>query len=142
MDDSIHGTWKLVSATRLFVATGEKIDAFGKRPSGYLTYMPDGRMSAILTKEGRPKLADMSKASDHERAELFSTMIAYAGTFSRRGDKVTHHVDISWNESWTGSDQLRNVKLDGDKLYITSDPQPSGIDGRAVIAELQWERLR
>jgi len=142
MDGAIYGTWKLVSATRLLLATGEKIDAFGKRPSGYLTYTPDGRMIAILTKEGRPKIADMSKASEQERAELFNTMIAYAGTFSLRGDKVTHHVDISWNENWTGSDQLRNVKLEGDKLYITSDPQPSGVDGRPVIAELQWERLR
>jgi len=101
MDDSIHGTWKLVSA-----------------PSGDLTYMPEGRMSAILTQEGRPKIADLSKAGDREPAELFNTMIAYAGTFSR------------------------NVRLDGNQLYITSDPQPAGIDGRPVVAELQWERLR
>ena len=142
LKEQLYGTWQLVSATRRFVATGEKSEGFGARPSGYLTYTRDGRMIAILTKDGRPKPSDMSKATDQDRVELFNSMIAYAGKFTVDGDKVTHHVDISWNENWTGTNQLRNVRLEGRKLYIRGDAQPSGSDGRQVIAELEWEKLQ
>ena len=33
---------------------------------------------------------------------LFDGMGSYAGTYTIEGDKVSHHVDISWIESWTG----------------------------------------
>ena len=141
LKEQLYGTWKLVSATRRLVATGEESESFGARPTGYLTYGRDGRMIAIVAKEGRPKPADMSKAADKERAELFNTMIAYAGKFTVEGDKVTHHVDISWNESWTGTKQIRNVRLEGRKLFLTSEPQPGPVDGRLSFGKLEWERL-
>jgi hypothetical protein len=55
---------------------------------------------------------------------------------------VTHHVDISWNENWTGTHQVRNVRLDGDKLYISTNPQSNGIDGKIVVGELVWEKVK
>jgi len=139
--EQLYGTWRLLSFTRIVAATGERTQAFGKRPSGYLTYTRDGRMIALLVKEGRTKLADLSKATDQQRVELFNTVIAYAGTFTVDGDRVTHHVDVSWNETWTGSEQVRNISLEGRKLFIRSDPQASGFDGRQVLAELEWEKL-
>ena len=140
--EQLYGTWRLVSATRRFVATGEESESFGARPAGYLVYTRDGRMIAIVTKDGRPKPADMSTATDKERIELFNTMLAYAGRFSVDGNKVTHHVEISWNQNWTGTRQMRNVRLDGMKLFIRSDPQPSPIDGQQVVGELEWEKLQ
>ena len=47
------GTWKLQSFTTEDLATGRKTDLFGAHPSGYLSYGPDGRMYAILVKEGQ-----------------------------------------------------------------------------------------
>ena len=99
-------------------------------------------MSAILAKEGRPKPTDMAKLTGEERTEVFNTVIAYAGTFTFDGKTVTHHVDISWNENWTGTDQVRNIRLEGGKLYITTNPQPSGIDGKVIVAELIWEKVK
>ena len=29
-------------------------------------------------------------------------MLAYGGTYKFDGKKIEHHVDISWNGSWTG----------------------------------------
>ena len=103
-NEDLYGTWRLLSFTRRVVATGEMSDLLGKAPHGFLSYGRDGRMSAILAKDGRPKPADMAKLTGEERAELFSTMIAYAGTFTIDGKTVTHHVDISWNENLTGTD--------------------------------------
>ena len=140
--EKLYGTWKLVSFTQRYVATGETIDVFGKDPSGFLSYSRDGRMSAILVKDRRPRPADMAQTTTQDKAQLFGSMYAYAGTFTVDGNTVTHHVDISWNENWTGTHQVRNVRLEGDRLYISTNPQSNGIDGRIIVGELVWEKVK
>jgi hypothetical protein len=140
--EDLYGTWRLVSFTQEVVATGEKTDLFGKAPHGFLSYSRDGRMSAILVKDGRRKPPDLAKMTNEDRVELFKTVIAYGGTFTFDGKTVTHHVDISWNENWTGTAQVRNIKLEGDKLYISTNPLPSTVDGRPVIGVLVWEKVK
>jgi hypothetical protein len=137
----LYGTWRLVSDVRQDVETGAKTDNFGKRPQGFLSYGRDGRMSVIEVAEQRPRPTDLAKLADTDRAALFRTMLAYAGTFSFDGEVVTHHVDISWNNNWTGTDQLRNVRLEGNMLYITTNVQPSTIDGKPTIGILTWEKV-
>ena len=51
-DLAILGAWKLVSYTRADALTGETSRPWGENPSGYLMYLPDGHMSAVLTSEG------------------------------------------------------------------------------------------
>jgi hypothetical protein len=55
----LYGTWRLVSFTQRFMATGETIDVFGRNPSGFLNYSRDGRMNAILVKDKRPRPAEI-----------------------------------------------------------------------------------
>jgi len=141
-EEDLYGTWRLVSYTQEIVATGEKIDIFGKAPRGFLSYSRDGRMSAILAKDERPKPTDLAKVTNEERVELFKTVIAYGGTFKFDGKTVTHHLDISWNETWTGTAQVRNVRLEGDKLYISTNPIPRPEDGKVVIGVLAWEKVK
>ena len=138
----LYGTWRLVSFTQRSVATGETVEVFGHSPTGFLSYSRDGRMNAILVKDKRPKLVDMAQATTDDKAQLFSSMYAYAGTFTVDGSTVTHHVDISWNENWTGTNQVRNVRLEGDRLYISTNPQSNGIDGKVMVAELVWEKVK
>ncbi len=69
-------------------------------------------------------------------------MMAYAGTFTFDSKTVTHHVDISSNETWTGTDQVRNIRIEGGKLHITTNPQPGPIDGKLMVAELIWEKVK
>jgi hypothetical protein len=133
--ESLYGTCQLLSNTRELVATGERVDIFGQAPQGFITYGRAGRMSAIIVGDNRPKPPDLAKLTDQERAELFRTMAAYAGTF-----KVLHHVDVSWNANWTGSVQVRSFRQEGRQLIITSGPQ-IGPDGREVIAVLTWEKV-
>lgn len=137
--EQLYGTWRLLSYSRNVVGTGESVDIFGKAPHGFLTYGRDGRMSAIIVGENRPKPSDLAKLTDQERAELFKTVIAYAGTFKVDGSRVTHNVDISWNENWTGTAQVRNFRLEGRRLIISTDPQ-IGVDGRQVTSVLTWEK--
>jgi hypothetical protein len=100
-------------------------------------------MTAILTSDNRVKLRNVNP-DDEERIKLHQTMAAYAGTYTLESDKVIHHVDISWNEAWTGTDQVRFYKIDGNTLTITTAPAPytSPYDGRESRYVLVWEKVK
>jgi hypothetical protein len=53
---------------------------------------------------------------------LYNTMFAYAGRYSVEAEagKVIHHIDISWNEAWTGTDQIRLLELTGNTLTLST----------------------
>ena len=128
-ENPLVGTWKLKSYVREVAATGERYNERGEHPNGYLSYSADGRMYAIITWENRITPHDVVP-TDEERIKLFSTMISYAGTYTFDAEKVVHHVDISWNQNWTGTDQVRFYKLDGNTLTITSALSRNFTDGR------------
>ncbi len=81
-------------------------------------------------------------ATDEERAKLHQAMFAYAGSYALDGDKVIHHVDVAWNESWTGTDLVRFYKLEDDILTITTAPNKSPLDGREGRSILTWEKVK
>jgi hypothetical protein len=140
-NEELYGTWRLISMTRQLIATGETSDLLGKAPQGFINYGPDGRVLVIITAEKRPKPAVIEKMTDQERVELFKTVVAYGGTYKYDGKTVTHHIDISWNENWTGTSQVRNVKLEGHRLILTTNPAPSAVDGKLQTAVLTWEKV-
>ncbi|MBC8736047.1 hypothetical protein OKW30_000499 [Paraburkholderia sp. Clong3] len=135
------GTWKLRSFTTEDLANGEKTDLFGAHPDGYLSYSADGRMHAIVLKEGRKAPAGVVP-TDAERIELYSGLSAYAGTYNTDGDLVSHHVDASWNESWTGTVQVRRFRIDGEHLYITTLPDKNPVTGKQSTSVLVWTKVK
>jgi hypothetical protein len=139
-DNPLIGTRKLKSYVREVAATGERTNKRGEHPNGYLGYAADARMYAIITWENRIKPREVVP-TDEERIKLFGTMISYAGTYTFDAEKVIHHVDISWNQSWTGTDQVRFYKLDGNTLTITTPLNKNFVDGREGRSILVWERL-
>ena len=52
-------------------------------------------------------------------------LIAYAGAYTINDDKVSHHIDASWNQTWTGTTQVRQFKIDGQTLHIRTMPAGS-----------------
>jgi Lipocalin-like domain len=128
-NNSIVGTWRVQSFVRGVVATGERQNEFGEKPNGYIIYQPDGRMFFMLVGDNRAKPAG-TPPSDEEKARLFGTLIAYSGTYVAEGDRATHKVDLSWNQSWTGGDQVRFFKVDGTTLTITTAINTNPRDGR------------
>jgi hypothetical protein len=46
------------------------------------------------------------------------------------------------NETWTGTDQVRFFKLEGDRLTIKTAPQKNAITGLENIGVAVWERER
>jgi hypothetical protein len=140
-ENPVLGTWKLKSFVREVTATREKFNQLGEHPNGYLSYSADGRMYAILTADNRIKPLE-ANPTDEQRAKLHQTLQAYAGTYTVQADKVIHHVDISWNEAWNGTDQVRFFKLDGNTLTITAAPNKSPMDGREGHSVIVWEKVK
>jgi hypothetical protein len=132
------GTWKLKSHV-VVIDTGEKSYPYGEHPTGYLSYSADGRMQVIGTADGR--VVPLHPApTDEEQVTLHKTMFAYAGTYSVEPGKVIHHVDISWNQVWNGTDQVRFYEVNGATLTLATravDP----ISGTAEQYLVVWEKV-
>jgi Lipocalin-like domain len=135
-NEKLFGVWKLVSLTYEDAQTGEQRLYFGQHPKGYLILLPNGRMSAIVTAEGR-----QAPKTDAERGDALRTMVAYSGIYRIEGDKWITKVDVAWNEAWVGTEQVRTYKLAGDTLEVIAMTQPAvNFGGRMLKAILSWER--
>ena len=106
--DKLVGTWKLVSAVSEDLATGQKTNIYKGTPVGFITYGADGRVMTIVVDSTRKKPA-ANVATAAEAEALFRSMAAYAGTYTIKGNQVIHRPDASWNEMWTGTDQIRGT---------------------------------
>jgi hypothetical protein len=126
--DSVVGTWKLVSVK----ATTDKGDVdkavLGQNPTGLLTYTADGRMMAIISDDGRKPLsiADRVSAPAEERAQAYSTFMAYAGRYTFTCDKVVTHVEVASLQNWVSTDQTRFVTLQGNRMFVRNTPMFEG----------------
>jgi hypothetical protein len=95
----------------------------------------------VIVGSNRRKPAE-AVATPLEAAALLKSMLAYAGTFTvdSQAKTVTHHVEMSWDESRTGKDQVRRFKLEGNTLKLTTDPSIDPATGEKTIRELIWHR--
>jgi hypothetical protein len=137
----IIGTWRLQSFVREVAATGERQNELGEKPQGYISYQPDRRMFALIVGGNRAKPSS-APPTDEEKIKLFGTMLAYSGTYAVTEDKIVHKVDTSWNESWTGTDQVRFYKVDGTTLTITTAVNKNPRDGREGRAVLIFTKVQ
>jgi len=134
------GTWRLVSATREDVASGAKVDQLGGSPKGFINYGADGRMMAIVARGDRRRPAASAPNADEAQA-LMKSLVSYGGRYTIDGDEITHHVDISWNESWTGTEQKRFFQFDGDRLHLSTAPSPDPSEGTMSVRHMVWEKV-
>lgn len=137
---NLLGTWKMLSWTRKAVVSGEISDAMGPDPIGYLSYQPDGRMTAVVVKRNRP-VPNGATPTDEEKVALFDLMLAYAGSYTLEDGKVIHHVEASWNPAWGVSDLIRPFMLDGDRLVIHSAPGVDPTTGEEVTYHLEFRKV-
>ena len=140
MNSAILGTWKLISASSS-TSDGERNDtAFGVGPTGFVTYNPGGRMSVLISHGGRKLLAASSAnpPTAEAIAGSFSTFIAYAGRYTLKSEEVIHHVEISLIQDWVGTDQIRAIKIEGDRLVLATPPMSVG--EKIMTIEFIWQR--
>ncbi len=136
---TVAGTWRMLSWKREFVETGDQIDSLGPDPIGFVTYTADGRVHAIVVQNHREKpLA--TPLTDVDKIRLFDSMLAYSGTYELMDDRVVHRVDASWNQIWTGTDQVRYFKFDRGRLHLWGTPATDPYSGKQVIHRMTFEK--
>jgi len=137
----IIGTWKLVSYVGEDVASGNKTDVMGPHPSGYIEYGRDGRMIVIIVGTDRKKPA-ASVATPAEALSLLTSLLAYAGTYTldTAAHTVTHHIEVSWDQTRTGESHVRTYRFEGDRLTLTTQPSRDPATGRSSVRTVVWER--
>jgi hypothetical protein len=134
------GTWRLVSNTLEEVASGRKTDLMGKDPIGFISYGADGRMMILQVRSDRAK-PQGAVPTPPEAEALFRSFLGYAGTYSISGNTITHHVDLSWNESWTGTDQVRTFSFSGNRVTLATEASANPIHGIVGVRRLVWEKV-
>jgi hypothetical protein len=130
------GIWRLVSFDYEDQISGEHSPRFGTMPKGRLLLLGNGLMMAILTAEDRP-----IPTTNEDRAMAFNTVIAYSGKYTVQDGKLNINVDISWNEAWTSTLQIRSYHFVNSRLQLTSAWAPSPFEpNRIVRGIMEWER--
>ena len=133
---ALMGSWRLVSFETEAQGSGARSKPMGNTPTGYLSFMNDGRMAVVITGEGRK-----SATSEQERAALLSSLVAYGGVYRVEGDKFITKVDVASNPALVGTEQARWYKIVGNTLQESSD-WIRRVDGTTVRVFNTFERVK
>ena len=129
------GTYKLVSF-ELLVDGQPFVTAAGPNPRGHLVVTPKLYLQAFTA------VSRKFGTSVAEKAALWDTLGFWGGPYQMDGDKIVVAVDVSWNESWSGTKQTQTIKQDGKRLLLTSPPIPFPRDpSKTVVSNLVWEKI-
>ena len=140
MQNSLVGCWKLQVWKRV-PQGGDVTFPLGEDAEGLLIYTADGRMAVQLVAADRPQIDtqdSLQGGSVEQRAEAYSTCLAYFGGYEIQGDHVVHQVEASLFPDWSGQQQIRPFMLDGDTLILHTPPVH--LAGGDVTNELIWVR--
>ncbi|WP_127106920.1 lipocalin-like domain-containing protein [Pararhodobacter zhoushanensis] len=125
----LQGTWKLLG-WEIESEDGRVAHPFGPDATGLIHYTADGGMAACIARADRPRWStgNPRKAPEGERLAAFESYFHYAGTWrieERDGQTVViHSVTHSLNPDFVGSEQVRNVDLQGDRLTLSAQEGP------------------
>ena len=132
---SLPGTYKVISMTAEVDGAAPQA-IFGEAPRGFVMLTPS-RVAFLITAEGRK-----FGRSVEERAALWETLAAYSGTYRLDGSRFAVLVDVSANEMWNGTTQMRNWRLEGNRLTITTDRAPYSRDpSKMVVIRVVADRV-
>ena len=115
----------------------------GREVVGQLMYDAEGNMSGLVARASVPPFAsgDLRGGTDAEVRAAFDGFVAYFGTYSFNlsAGMVIHHVRSASFPNWTGTEQVRYFKAEGQRLVLST---PISDGGRHLTAILIWERAR
>lgn len=129
---NLLGAWSLIEC--IGYRDDEGTPAYGQPPSGQLQYTDDGRMSGFL-------MDSVWAERGSAKATGFTDFFAYAGTWTRDGNIVRHHVLFSSQPARIGTTFERTVEIvDEDTITLTTIPETSQ-SGRTYVMRLGWRRV-
>jgi hypothetical protein len=134
------GVWKLTGQSTKEVATGKITHSLGEKPTGHLMYTKGAHMAFVFAGENRKGPAGAS-FTDAEIVNLFNTMGAASGTYKVEGNTLIVTYETSWNQTWTGATQKRQIEIVGNKLTIATAPFKDPATGQDTVYVTTYERV-
>jgi hypothetical protein len=137
---SIVGTWALQSFSELDVHTNARSYPMGDKPRATVIYTAGGHVATIFAAASRVAPAG-PRPTDSEAIHLFRTMVAFSGRYEINDRELIYYPEITWNEVWSGTRQVRYFEISGDLLKISSAPAASTHAGAETIMMMTWHRM-
>lgn len=133
------GRWDILSWLQLY-DDGRRTLPLGEKLEGFIRYLPDGDMICMISSANRPLFTTGGQwgADEAENAAAYRTMLAYAGRYRMEGDTAVHMVESSLYPNWKGGEQRRQVRFEGDTLFIEARLEEGTSEART--AQLKWRR--
>jgi hypothetical protein len=125
---SIVGTWKLVGAAARDRDGNPLPMPYGGKGMGRVVFSSEGRMMAVNC-DGRPLLPPGTPRA----------YSSYCGTYIFDGSRLVTRVDASSDPTRIGSDQVREVNFDGERMILRPPPRQTEVGEE--YRELTWERI-
>ncbi len=143
MNYEIHqfiGSWELISWTIQQTGRDDHYP-FGENAQGLLIYTDDGKMSAAVSRQGRPVFDTKSVrgAPTEEQAAAFSSYFHYGGDWVLENDYVMHQVTTCLNPNFTGTNQKRKARfLANNQLELSAEESLGNDKTRHHV--ILWQR--
>lgn len=127
MRPDLTGAWELVAYDDLDDSGNRHEGPLGPHPRGLLIYSADGHVSVTMMRaDSGPSAAGVSQAYS-----------SYAGTWREDdGDRLRHTITVAPVPAWLGTEQAREMVLDGDKLTLVG----RSLTGPGQVRVLEWRR--
>ena len=122
------GTWALVHTTSVDPSGKELPSPYGPKRMGRVTFNADGRMMAVLV-DGRTDLPEGAKRD----------YASYCGNYRFDGKTLVTRVDAASDADRMGTDQVREVRFEGNRLVLRPPPRVQG--DVTHHRELYWEKI-
>lgn len=139
-EQGMTGRWQIVAWEQVY-DDGRRTYPMGQQVEGFIQYDPDGRMMCMLCRGDRQNFTTGGQwnASEQEKAQAYSSMLAYAGTYTCAGDTVSHHVELSAFPNWKGGTQTRRIEvMEAGQLVLAARLEEGTSEART--ARLAWKR--
>lgn len=129
--EALLGGWELSSCDSVDIDSGAVSHPFGTAPRGLILYTADGYMSAQLAGSSDVAMQDTMSPS----------YIAYGGRFRVEEETATvhHEVSVSMLPELLARPQLRQARVDGDRLTLSASTTNDGVTTHNTLV---WVRRR
>ena len=140
LKEQLIGTWILISHESVS-ADGRRTPVYGANPNGVAFFDGGGQFIITVMRSDRAKYAinnPTQGTADENKATAQGTM-TYFGTYSvnEPSRTIAIHIDASSFPNWSGTDQVRNFAIAGDRLTLTARALPTG-----GYADVVWRRAK
>ena len=132
------GTWTVVSIVNT-QPDGKKVETFGSKPVGILTFDAQGRYNLQVCRTGRAKFASNSrdKGTAEENQAAVTGCNPHWGKYTVADGAINFQIEHAMYPNWEGTTQKRTFTIKSDTLTYNVPAASAG-----GTSEVVWKRAK